>query len=68
MFTPESFIDSVQSAKKQFINTFVLDKNVAEQLVSVVDAQTVFAKTVAQNTVNLSEMIVASAKVPFTAK
>lgn len=68
MFTSEAFINSVQDAKKQAINTFVLDKKVAEQLVNVVDAQTVFAKTIAQNTANLTEMFVASAKVPFSTK
>jgi len=42
MFTPEYFIDSVQNAKKQMVNTFVVDKTIKASIIEVIDAQTAF--------------------------
>ncbi len=41
-----SFIDTFQGAKTQFLNTVVTDKKVREPLQAFVDAQTTFAKEV----------------------
>jgi hypothetical protein len=43
-----AFIDTVQGAKSQFLNTVVTDKKVREPLQSFVDAQTTFAKEMAK--------------------
>ena len=44
MFTPESFIDSFQSGKKQFVNTFVQNEVVKSALNDFVDVQTEYTK------------------------
>ena len=43
-----SFIDTVQGAKTQFINTVITDKTAREPLQAFVDAQTIFAKEMAK--------------------
>ena len=43
-----SFIDTFQGVKTQFLNTVVTDKKVREPLQSFVDAQTTFAKEMAK--------------------
>jgi hypothetical protein len=43
-----AFIDTIQGAKSQFLNTVVTDKKVREPLQSFVDAQTTFAKEMAK--------------------
>ena len=58
MFTPEYFIDSVQNAKKQVVNTFVVDKTIKESLIEVIDAQTAFVKTATQNAITLTQLFV----------
>jgi hypothetical protein len=44
MFAVDTIIDSIQSSKKMFVNTFVTDKNTKEALNSFVDSQTEFTK------------------------
>jgi hypothetical protein len=44
MFAVESFIDTVQGAKKYFVNTFVADKEIQKPLNAFVDSQTEFVK------------------------
>lgn len=44
MFTPDFYIDGVQGAKKQFVNTFVTNETFKTELNKLVDAQTEFAK------------------------
>ena len=44
MFTPDFYIDGVQNAKKQFVNTFVTNDSFKKELIKLVDAQTKFAK------------------------
>ena len=44
MFAVDSFIDTVQGAKKYFVNTFVTDKEMQKPLNAFVDAQTDFVK------------------------
>lgn len=43
-----SFIDTVQGAKTQFLNTVVTEKSVREPLQAFVNAQTTFAKEIAK--------------------
>jgi hypothetical protein len=46
MFTLDTTIDAVQTAKKQFVNTaFANQKNVADALNGFVDAQTAYTKS-----------------------
>lgn len=44
MFTHYQIIDTVQSGKKQFVNTFVTDTKFKDELNKLIDAQTEFAK------------------------
>lgn len=58
MFTPETFIDSVQNTKRYAITTFVTNETIKKGLLEVVDAQTAFAKTVAKNVLTFNELFV----------
>jgi hypothetical protein len=44
MFTPNQFIDAVQSGKKQIVNTFVVDAKFKEELNKLIDSQAQAAK------------------------
>jgi hypothetical protein len=44
MFTHNQIIDSIQSGKKQFVNTFVTDSTFKEELNKLIDAQAQAAK------------------------
>jgi hypothetical protein len=48
MFTADALIDTVQTGKKNFVNTFVTNETVKEALVSFVDAQTEYTKKAAK--------------------
>ena len=61
MFTFDSFIDSVQNAKKQVVNTFVTDKTFQADLIKLVDAQTEFAKGQVKTTLSIAEAFVKNA-------
>jgi hypothetical protein len=61
MFTTDFFIDSVQGAKKQFVNTFVTQEGFKKELIKLVDAQTEFAKGQVKTTLQIAETIVKSA-------
>jgi hypothetical protein len=43
-------IDAIQNAKTQFVKTFVTNEELAKPLNTYIDAQTSFAKKVAQET------------------
>jgi dTDP-D-glucose 4,6-dehydratase len=43
--THNQIIDSIQSGKKQFVNTFVTDAKFKEELIKLIDAQAQAAKT-----------------------
>ena len=62
MFALDTVIDTIQSAKKQFVTTFVTDKELQKPLFAFVDAQTDFAKQV----VKTNEMLANQAKDSFT--
>jgi hypothetical protein len=61
MFTFDSFIDSVQNAKKQVVNTFVTDDKFKAELIKLVDAQTEFAKGQVKTTLSIAEAFVKNA-------
>ena len=45
MFTADFFIDTVQTSKKQFVNTFVQHEGVKKALNEFVDSQTAYTKS-----------------------
>jgi hypothetical protein len=55
MFSFDSTIDAVQSAKKQFVETFVQDAKFKAELVKLVDAQAAFAKGQVSTTLAIAE-------------
>ena len=55
MFAVDTFIDTVQGAKKYFVNTFVTDKEMQKPLNAFVDAQTDFVKQVVKTNQTLAE-------------
>lgn len=68
MFTFDFFIDSVQNAKKQIVNTFVTDKKFQSELIKLVDAQTEFAKGQVKTTLSIAEAFVKNASDAVYAK
>jgi len=44
MFTADAFIDTVQTGKKTFVNTFVTNEATKDALVKFVDAQAEYTK------------------------
>jgi len=69
MFTPDFFIDSVQDAKKQFVNTFVVNnESFKKELIKLIDAQTKFAKGQVSTTLSIAEAFVKNASDVFYAK
>jgi uncharacterized protein (UPF0332 family) len=55
MFAVDSFIDTVQGAKKYFVNTFVTDKEMQKPLNAFVDTQTEFVKQMVKTNQALAE-------------
>ena len=60
MFAVDTFIDTVQGAKKYFVNTFVTDKEIQKPLNAFVDTQTAFVKHVFQTNKALSDQALAT--------
>ena len=48
MFTADAIIDTVQTGKKTFVNTFVTNEAVKESLVKFIDAQADYTKKAAK--------------------
>lgn len=48
MFAVNTFIDTVQGAKKYFVNTFITDKEIQKPLNAFVDTQTAFVKQIVE--------------------
>ena len=62
MFTQDFIIDSVQNAKKQFVNTvFANNESFKKELIKLVDAQTEFAKGQVKTTLAIAEAFVKNA-------
>jgi hypothetical protein len=64
MLSPEAIIDGVQNAKKQAVNTFVVDQTIKAGLLEIIDAQTEFTKTLAKNMLTFGQLAVKSFPVP----
>ena len=62
MFALDTMIDTIQSAKKQFVTNFVTDKELQKPLFAFVDSQTDFVKQV----VKTSEALANQTKDVFT--
>ena len=50
MFTADTFIDSIQTAKKEAVKVFVKNEDIAKSLTAYVDAETALAKQTAKAT------------------
>jgi ATP phosphoribosyltransferase len=48
MFTADAIIDTVQTGKKTFINTFVTNETVKESMIKFIDAQADYTKRAAK--------------------
>ena len=46
MFTADNVIDTIQTTKKQYVNTYVTNQTVADALNQFVDTQTEYTKTI----------------------
>ena len=60
MFAVDSFIDTVQGAKKYFVNTFVTDKEIQKPLNAFVDTQTEFVKQIVKTHQALADQTLAT--------
>ena len=60
MFAVDTFIDTVQGAKKQFVSTFVTDKEIQKPLFAFVDTQKAFVKQVVETNKALKEQATAA--------
>ena len=59
MFNPETFIDTVQNGKKQFVNTFVQHEGVKKALNEFVDAQAAYTKAAVKTATEVNAKLVA---------
>jgi hypothetical protein len=50
MFTADAFIDTVQTSKKTWVNTFVSNETVKDAMISFIDAQADYTKKAAKVT------------------
>lgn len=48
MFTADAIIDTVQTGKKTFVNTFVTNETIKESMVKFIDAQAEYTKKAAK--------------------
>ena len=48
MFTADALIDTVQTGKKTFVNTFVQNEAVKQSMISFIDAQAEYTKKAAK--------------------
>ena len=69
MFTPHFYIDSFQNTKKVITNAVFTDKTLNKAAHAYIDAQTAFAKVLANNTIEMTRYSVESvSKVLFPKK
>ncbi len=74
MFIHNQFIDAVQGAKKQFVNTMVTDAKFKEELNKLIDAQATATKTSVEASLAIASAFVKNAQdavkafVPATSK
>ena len=67
MFTADFYIDGVQNAKKQIVNTFIVDEKFKKELTKLIDSQTEFAKGQVKTTLSIAEALVKNASTAFYA-
>jgi hypothetical protein len=60
MFGPDFFIDTFQDAKKNITNTVFTDKTLNKVANNFIEAQTVFAKMLVKNTLDVGKYSVDS--------
>jgi len=48
MFTADAFIDTVQTGKKTFVNTFVTNETVKDSMIKFIDSQAEYTKRAAK--------------------
>ena len=60
MFAVDTFIDTVQGAKKYFVNTFITDKEIQKPLNAFVDTQTDFVKQIVKTNQALTDQTLAT--------
>ena len=48
MFTADAIIDTVQTGKKTFVNTFVTNESIKDSMVKFIDAQAEYTKKAAK--------------------
>ena len=57
MFAVDTFIDTVQGAKKYFVNTYITDKELQKPLNAFIDKQTDFVKQVVKTNQEVSNQV-----------
>jgi hypothetical protein len=67
MFTHNTIIDTVQGAKKQFVNTFVTDAKFKAELNKLIDAQAAAAKTSVEASLAIAQALTKQATDTFKA-
>jgi len=60
MFATDTFIDTVQGAKKYFVNTFITDKEIQKPLNAFVDTQTEFVKQIVKTNQAIADQTLAT--------
>ena len=60
MFAVDTFIDTVQGAKKYFVNTYITDKEIQKPLNAFVDTQTAFVKQIVKTNQELTNQVQAT--------
>jgi len=58
MFFMDTMIDTIQGAKKTFVNTVVTDEKFKTQLIKLVDAQTAISKSAAKASMDIADAFV----------
>ena len=61
MFTADFYIDGVQNAKKQFVQTFLFGDTFKAELIKLIDSQTEFTKGAVKNSLAIAEAFVKNA-------
>jgi hypothetical protein len=65
MFTHNTIIDSIQSGKKQIVNTFVTDATFKAELIKLIDAQAAATKTSVEASLAIAQAFVKNSSALF---
>ena len=65
MFTHNQIIDSIQSGKKQLVNTFIVDAKFKDELNKLIDAQAQAAKTSVEASLAIAQAFVKNSSALF---